>query len=468
MIIKEKVDAKKYMPSFENIHGHVCIDLHNHNSGFTERIEADNIVTNALKYIFPLYIAYGFSQASGLAQSSGQELSIDFFSPIPTGALGGIMLFDGALDNSMSNVAFPSSVKLVGYAGQTAVTGDSLRGSVNLDESGKITNGYRTVWDFATDQANGTIAALSRTSTILGVQAGWTGLSNNILYSAHKGYNFTTPEGNVLDFDGQYVTFLDNSNLYKMEMNYGDYYVFQPFYNAAKSGTSYSGMPKELIETMSSKVGSNYYKYYHPLGSSSTGGAVRIDYKNSTTLTMYIIRNDYSEDDPVNITLSGGITLNSTVVNNFGTIYGNNYYVPSTDYTKIYKINLNNTAQVEEISIPEGYIIIAGIKFTPNGLIKVNLKQVSNNSSHGAYIYPDKSSLIFAEGTIFNDLNTDKDNRFPGTYINDIIECNNVNYGNIYLSLLFDTNYLGTIANISPVTKTASQSMKITYTLTNA
>jgi hypothetical protein len=43
--------------------GHVCIELHSHNSGFTERIEQDNMVTNALTY------------AMGHAVSCGANLS---------------------------------------------------------------------------------------------------------------------------------------------------------------------------------------------------------------------------------------------------------------------------------------------------------------------------------------------------------------------------------------------------------
>ena len=41
---------------------------------------------------------------------------------------------------------------------------DARRGSMNLNESMAVTNGYRFVWDFATSQGNGTIAAAALTS----------------------------------------------------------------------------------------------------------------------------------------------------------------------------------------------------------------------------------------------------------------------------------------------------------------
>ena len=59
--------------------GHVCIELHNHNSGFTERIEQDNMVTNALTY------------AMGHAVSCGANLS-DLMLPACKRGLGGLFL----------------------------------------------------------------------------------------------------------------------------------------------------------------------------------------------------------------------------------------------------------------------------------------------------------------------------------------------------------------------------------------
>ena len=70
--------------------GHVCIELHNHNSGFTERIEQDNMVTNALTY------------AMGHAVSCGANLS-DLMLPVCKRGLGGLFLFDGKLEENAEN-----------------------------------------------------------------------------------------------------------------------------------------------------------------------------------------------------------------------------------------------------------------------------------------------------------------------------------------------------------------------------
>ena len=36
------------------IKGHVAIELHNHKTGLRDRIEGDNMITNALNYVIPI------------------------------------------------------------------------------------------------------------------------------------------------------------------------------------------------------------------------------------------------------------------------------------------------------------------------------------------------------------------------------------------------------------------------------
>lgn len=43
-----------YMEVHYVIKGHVTIELHNHKTGLRDRIEGDNMVTNALNYVIPI------------------------------------------------------------------------------------------------------------------------------------------------------------------------------------------------------------------------------------------------------------------------------------------------------------------------------------------------------------------------------------------------------------------------------
>ena len=72
------------------IKGHVAIELHNHKTGLRDRIEGDNMVTNALNYAIPNVI--------------GANYSADNIMPICQKALGSVMLFDGLLTEDKNNI----------------------------------------------------------------------------------------------------------------------------------------------------------------------------------------------------------------------------------------------------------------------------------------------------------------------------------------------------------------------------
>ena len=124
MLIREKI--KPMAPyRFENIHGHVTIDLHNHKSGFTERVaEGDNLVTDAIKYITRAIVL------------SPNKLSLADYLPVASNRiLGGLMIFDGALTESPSNCEFPGNVHFLASAGNDAVTARYTTGQKNDAES---------------------------------------------------------------------------------------------------------------------------------------------------------------------------------------------------------------------------------------------------------------------------------------------------------------------------------------------
>ena len=134
--------------------GHVQIDLHNHKTGLTERIEQDNLITNAVEKL--------------VNASVGRNKTASTFLPLSTKTLGGVMLFEDPLTESVNNTIFPYSNKLIGYAGRTANNSSRQMGSLNAIETGPIENGYSNVWEFSSSQANGTISSMALTNSIIG------------------------------------------------------------------------------------------------------------------------------------------------------------------------------------------------------------------------------------------------------------------------------------------------------------
>ena len=122
--------------------------------------EKTNMVTDAVARLLN-GDRYGGINGTCPSVSAGNMVT-----PVATSALGGIMLWGDNITEDVSNIMPPNSAEntLIGHAG-TAYSGDNpLRGSYNGAESGVIEGGYRNVWDFNTDRANGTIKCVTLTS----------------------------------------------------------------------------------------------------------------------------------------------------------------------------------------------------------------------------------------------------------------------------------------------------------------
>lgn len=133
--------------SARKLHGHTKITLRDL-SGGVKVIEKDNLVTNAVPDIFKCDYA-GFMNISKL---------------LPLRQLfGGIYLFENPVTEN-ANSYYPQSQlanRMIGHAGQTAHSSASpYRGNPNGALSQEITGGYRFVYDFATNQGNGTLSAV--------------------------------------------------------------------------------------------------------------------------------------------------------------------------------------------------------------------------------------------------------------------------------------------------------------------
>ena len=142
--------------------GKTLIELTDVNTGEVTTVEHENMMTNALNIFFN-YNPMGLFNT--LVNTRTIKYFNKYFIPICPNLLGGILLFSEALEENADKLLVGSSELPMAYASNnTNPYDDTMRGSMNLNESMAIDKGYKFVWDFTTSQGNGTIAALALTS----------------------------------------------------------------------------------------------------------------------------------------------------------------------------------------------------------------------------------------------------------------------------------------------------------------
>ena len=456
--------------------GHVQIDLHNHNSGFTERFEQDNMVTDALKYVIQNYIG-----------SNNVPNADNGIMPIATRALGGLMLFDGNLTEDASNIHFPSEAHLVAYAGQDVNTSNVIGGSKNVSESKEIDHGYQSVWDFSTAQANGSIKALALTSHF---NNPFMGMNPNVVMHRINWINgdrALTQFPLIYDQDNQIMYFIGyggytysstrdpNRYIYTYHFTFTIYKEYIPTDKYKVSDAADRADFPEVVTQISFDIEDFSSDPRYGFVNAYDGYAYCVWCKsNKDGDGKFIYRrmklSDFSFElsDPVEVTvkscaLRGGF---SNCVVNDGKCYLIGY---NTRF--IYVVDLQNPVNVRSVDLGEGcwaqpdYYLWNYRK----GIVKFH---AVTNSAPGRYYYND--ALLYPDGWVIHDApyyESTSISTFKGherfTYQTPGLLTFGAPYN--YMSYGFPVNnYLGTICNLSSaITKTAASSMKVTYTLTD-
>lgn len=144
---------------FPILRGDVKMTLKNVHNGKTEVFEKHNLVTNALSDIF--------------GNNYGGLINYNSFEDLYKTYLGGVLVFASALDGVPTNYGIPdfTTNPVTAHAGQTPMTSqmdDTTRGDPDDSSFTLLENSTKMVWEWGTNAGNGSIAALGLTHTDTG------------------------------------------------------------------------------------------------------------------------------------------------------------------------------------------------------------------------------------------------------------------------------------------------------------
>ena len=461
------------------IKGHVAIELHNHKTGLRDRIEGDNMITNALNYAIPNVI--------------GANYSADNIMPICQKALGSVMLFDGILTEDKNNIFFPSEAHLVASANRNLNTTDSDRGSLNTAETYKTDTGYQSVWDFSTSQANGTIKSLALTLNSYSRNSD-SAIAYNFV-SPFTRYGIKNDNGDTSFSPYPLCYDADNQMLYYISASKGGVQSYQEENGDGKKVTKYRTechVIKTYVPTSqfkladysdNSELGEEVATFYLESGTSYVDlrEAIRNGYDGYAYMCtpmgtegkveIYKLKiSDYSFElsEPINF------TCKSTKMYNYwgySTVSKGYAYIISLEKKSLYIVNLANPVDVSESVLPNDLTIYDKLMALKNGGVAFSTQKWISGTSNYEY----REAICYPDGKIIVSkyYRTSISSSYPIFYPPRLFADNLMTFGssayNSYLSKgALVNNYLGTIYNLpQPIVKTAASSMKVVYTLTD-
>lgn len=484
--------------------GKTTFELTDVNTGEVEVIEDTNMITNGLQDFLATYGYFGVDVLSKDKMGA---------SSLWVNALGGLFLFDSRLDENVENTFMPAGVKMIGNGSKDVANSGVVTelGSYNTSESGLQSDGsIKLVYDFSTQQANGTIACVCLTSKL----GGYIGMGSENRYY-NDSYNLKEYKS---DDKHQLYSGIAGAQKYLQHLMYPVYrenviYLTNPYnINPVSGHVDQHWSVTKKIQILKVRVGfsSASIKNRNVLSSNDILATYDIDIPQD--ILDYVGTNKYGtipfSDNEGNIFMVFGKTSRDE---NF---YANYFSFSNNSYVWIMKINrdmqvtaykfTNNTGNALYVSrkttVFDGNYIwtytnnspytLYGIKYSDStqiietGVSKDskynlfvlgrNLIGICNSYVNSSYYNPPdiydavNRTLKKTNGTIYDNSEIfipfiDRKGVYISVYYTESSSSPNS------FSVIKDPRYLATINNLSePVVKTASKTMKVTYTITEA
>ena len=473
---------------FVVLKGKTTFELTDVNTGEVEVIEDSNMITNGLQEFLR---TYGYFGCDVLSDDTVRTNSLW------VNLLGGLFLFDTALDEDVNNTFMPAGVKMIGNGSKDVSNSGAVTelGSYNTTESGLQSDGsIKFVYEFNTAQANGNIACACLTSKV----GGYIGMGNESNRYSNDRYVLNAYRSDNDHYCHSGIDGATNGASYVLYPVYSEnaIYFTNPYniiYSSAYSSQHWSVTKKiqilkvragftsvgiksrrdlrNIVATYDVDIPQNILDY---MGTSKNYISISRDSERN----VYVIFNKSSSD-----TINAGAfcwimkidkDMNATAykfTNNVGKslTLDSRYITFDGDYLwtcaydsgvyLLYGIKYSDSTQIIEtgattsglpILYPVGKNLIgihdSNYSYSPTVYDVVNRthRQVNGAMQYKTLIIP------FADK--------------KGVYLRAYISTNPIR-----LQVMKDPRYLATINNLSePVVKTASKTMKVTYTITEA
>lgn len=424
-------------------HGHMRLELRGCRE--TEIIEHDNNMTDALEMMLDCY---------GLWMNPGKVMNA--LCPTVQNAFGGILLADKALEEG--SIAIPGGTEITACAAYNISNSDAAltQGSYNYVESvfDLPSKKMTYVYDWTTNQGNGTIESASLTNVNGGMCAyGDSGLtignsnSNNILFdsTSNKRCSSTGMRYCLINDDYEISASINNKKLtvYKTE------------------GVSKSVLPIYIEESIVDRLS---YEKYEKFEYDTTDlnnclctytDGTNVYYLNSVIYpgnTFILYKLNTKEMILTEISMRNNTDKNLIPDRGFE-VYDDKLYLPGNDYN-IYEININNPTDT--------------YKFITNLNVQVYLNRIINLHNGKIYVFANGKPFVIdvinksVKATRNNCSNINTSYRVINQSYCPIIDISSFNYAYRYIPRI----YLATINNLDkPITKTADKTMKVTYSI---
>lgn len=349
---------------------------------------------------------------------------------------------------------------------------------MNLTESKALDNGYRFVWEFTPSQGNGTIAAVALTSALGGryVYGDKVGSADTFLVLKRVSLDNMEQDELANMYSAVEVDF-ENNIMYNMLFQDSSVIIRKrklPVFTVGindRLNDMTSTLIEEKVITCSTFAfqgsytpngtfvdGKDGYWYGFANAGNSSGDA--------TVYWIKISKDDYSMTEGVwtlsNVAMLsvGSFKISTYVERANRAVLRNGYlYVPAYDWTGIYKINVNNSADVTFIEFG----------FTSEAIALTNSSTAANYLVMANDLIIGYDFQIKPDDTVIQTLGS-KRLLYVGTPLfqyKEFLTAWGGNYGSDYHSTFLLTPYLASINNLdSAVIKNTDKTMKITYELT--
>ena len=484
--------------------GKTTFELTDVNTGEVEVIEDTNMITNGLQDFLATYGYFGVDVLSNDKMGA---------SSLWVNALGGLFLFDSRLEENVENTFMPAGVKMIGNGSKDMSNSGVVTelGSYNATESGLQSDGsIKLVYDFSTQQANGTIACACLTSKI----GGYIGMGSENGYY-HAGYNL---KEYVSDSKHRIYSGIAGAENYSQHLMYPVYsenviYLTNPYnityvsdyadqhwsttkkIQILKVRAGFSSVSIKDKNVLSNNILATYdidipqdildyvetYKYGTIPFSDNDGNIFIYFGKKSSDASFYANSFSFSNNSYVwimkidrNMQVTAYKVTNNTgnnlYVSRKTTVFDGGYiwtYTYSSPYT-LYGIKYSDSTQIIETGVSKDSrynLFVLG-----RNLIGISNSHVNAESYNPPDIYDavnhtikKTNGFLYGHDELFIPFVDRK-----GVYIS-VFQYMYSGAPQNYFSVIKDPRYLATINNLSePVVKTASKTMKVTYTITEA